>query len=86
MQLVIDRRNPTGCPRRSRARLLGLAVALLGLLLPGITFDGSFAEVRCATCGSHLGHVFEGEGYPTPTDLRYCINGVALRREAREQD
>lgn len=41
--------------------------------------DGSRTEVRCAVCDAHLGHIFTGEGFNTPTDKRYCINGTVLK-------
>ena len=47
--------------------------------LEDVSLGRSRTEVRCAACGGHLGHVFEGEGYDTPTDLRYCINSISLR-------
>ena len=36
-------------------------------------------EVICASCHSHLGHIFAGEGFNTPTDLRYTVNSISLR-------
>ena len=41
-------------------------------------------EVRCGRCDSHLGHLFEGEGFQTPIDQRFCINSISMKLVPRD--
>ncbi|KAF1811881.1 putative methionine-R-sulfoxide reductase SelR [Eremomyces bilateralis CBS 781.70] len=42
-------------------------------------------EIVCANCGGHLGHIFKGEGYDTPTDERHCVNSVSIKFHENEK-
>jgi peptide-methionine (R)-S-oxide reductase len=43
-------------------------------------------EARCRRCGSHLGHLFQGENYGNPVNDRFCINSISVKLEPADPE
>ena len=50
-------------------------------LIPDNSHGMHRIEARCKRCGSHLGHLFQGEKYGNPVDDRFCINSISVKLE-----